>query len=98
MRLTQHEHTAIIEAVRSVFGDDAEVRLFGSRAQGSRRGGDIDLYIEVDPDRYSYESELDLHAKLLKRIGDQKIDILVHKRGQPRSPIERIAVDTGVPL
>lgn len=98
MRLTQNEHTAILEAVHAVFGDDAEVRLFGSRAQDSRRGGDIDLYIEVDPERYSYESELDLHAELRKRIGDQKIDLLVHQRGQPRSPIERIAMDTGVPL
>ncbi|HKJ87792.1 MAG TPA: nucleotidyltransferase domain-containing protein [Gammaproteobacteria bacterium] len=98
MRLTKNERTAITGAVHAVFGEDAEVRLFGSRAEDARRGGDIYLYIEVDPDCYSYESELDLHAELLKRIGDQKIDILVHKRGQPRSPIERIAVATGVPL
>lgn len=72
--------------------------MFGSRAQDSRRGGDIDIYIEVEPDHYSYERELDLHTELWKRIGEQKIDILVHKRGQPRTPIERIAVNTGVPL
>ena len=98
MRLTPYERKAITETVHAVFGEDAAVRLFGSRAQDSRRGGDIDLYIEVDPDRYSYESELNLHAELLKRIGDQKIDILVHKRGQPYSPIERIALANGVPL
>ena len=98
MRLSQDEHAAITEAVHSVFGENAEVRLFGSRTQDSRRGGDIDLYIEVEPDRYSYERELDLHTELWKRIGEQKVDILVHKRGQPRTPIERIAVNTGVPL
>ncbi len=96
--MTHQERTAITEAVRSVFGEDAEIRLFGSRTQDARRGGDIDLYIEVDPSRYSYDVELDLHAELMRRIGDQKVDILVHKRGQPRSVIEQVAVDTGVPL
>lgn len=98
MRLNPHERTAIVEAVRAAFGPNAAVRLFGSRTQDSRRGGDIDLFVEVDPADYSYSDELELQLELLKRLGDQRVDVLVHQRGQPLSPIDRVAKETGIPL
>lgn len=98
IRLTPRERAAVVKAAHAVFGSSTEVRLFGSRTQDARRGGDIDLFIEVDPECYSYAAELELHLELLKRLGEQKVDVLVHRRGRPLSPIEQIAVDTGVPL
>lgn len=98
MRLTEQERVAIVGAVQAVFGTDAEVRLFGSRTDDARRGGDIDLYVEVAPPGCSYEQEVELRLELLKRLGEQRLDVLVHPRGAPLSAIEAIAVDTGVRL
>ena len=45
MRLDKKTRDAIREAAQRYFG--ADVYLFGSRTDDSRRGGDIDLYIEA---------------------------------------------------
>ena len=44
MRLSKKELETIKETVENIFGD-VVVYLFGSRADDSKRGGDIDLYI-----------------------------------------------------
>ena len=49
MRLTPTEIAAIKAAARDAFGETVVVRLFGSRVDDHRRGGDIDLHVEVDP-------------------------------------------------
>jgi predicted nucleotidyltransferase len=46
MRLSAHERDVIREAAAEVFGPDVRVMLFGSRVDDSRRGGDIDLFVE----------------------------------------------------
>lgn len=47
MRLTQRETAVIREAANRCFGPEAVVRLFGSRLDDRKRGGDIDLYVET---------------------------------------------------
>ncbi|HEX5339062.1 MAG TPA: nucleotidyltransferase domain-containing protein [Gallionella sp.] len=47
MRITPHQKELIVRTAREVFGDDVEVRLFGSRADDSKKGGDIDLFIDA---------------------------------------------------
>jgi predicted nucleotidyltransferase len=48
MRLRPDETEVIRAAVRDVFGPRATVRLFGSRVRDDLRGGDVDLFVEVD--------------------------------------------------
>lgn len=47
MRLTPQQHQTILRAAERAFGSDVRVRLFGSRVDDSRRGGDFDLYVET---------------------------------------------------
>ena len=47
MRLTADEIVATKAAARLACGDDVVVRLFGSRVDDARRGGDIDPHMEV---------------------------------------------------
>lgn len=99
MRLNQRERHVIREEVMKVFGRDASVQLFGSRVDDSRRGGDIDLYIEADGTREELlERELRLYARLQRRLGEQRIDIVVHGRDQPLREVDRHARDSGVTL
>ena len=44
MRITENEKTVIVEAVKTA-DPDARVWLFGSRADDSKKGGDIDIAV-----------------------------------------------------
>ncbi len=48
MRLTDNDKRAIKEAFFEIF-EDGKIYLFGSRADDTKRGGDIDLYIPSPP-------------------------------------------------
>ena len=101
MRLSRDEVSAITAAAARVFGPTATVRLFGSRVDDSLGGGDIDLYVEVDAagaDVAGLAREWEFAHMIRDRIGDQKIDVLVHERGRPLRPIDRLADATGVLL
>lgn len=98
MRLSAEEVMAIKRTAAEVFGPDATVRLFGSRADDTRRGGDIDLCLEVDPSQATFDHECAFRHGLEDRIGEQKIDVVLHRRGTPPAPIAEIALETGVVL
>ncbi|MES1941993.1 hypothetical protein T5B8_17221 [Salinisphaera sp. T5B8] len=99
MRLTDDQRNAIREEVTRVFGPNARVRLFGSRVDDAARGGDIDLYIESEGNAADLlDQELRLHARLLRRLGERRIDIVVHDGRHPLRSIDAEARRTGVPL
>jgi len=82
VRLTAQEREAIRQAVAeaaSRFGVRwKRISLFGSRTDPTARGGDIDLYLEVnasdvDLDAFIRTVRLQLH----ERLGEQKVDVVV---------------------
>lgn len=99
MRLTPDQRHVITEEVVRVFGPRATVRLFGSRVDNAARGGDIDLYVDVDgtPDEL-LNQELQLRARLMRRLGERRIDVVMRQRGQPQREIDRQALRTGIAL
>ena len=97
MRLSEAERKAIKDCAAEVFGSQAEVRLFGSRVDDSALGGDIDLYVETDRE-VPLSDELTFKSRLKDRIGEQKIDIVIHVRGSEASLIEQSAQSTSVAL
>ncbi|MDD2774567.1 MAG: nucleotidyltransferase domain-containing protein [Gallionella sp.] len=86
MRITVQQRLAIVAAVREIFGLDATVRLFGSRADDTARGGDIDLYIETP---CLEANKADKASKLVARIGYKLGDLL---------PIDVVVQDQATPL
>lgn len=99
MRLRDDEIRIIREEVERTFGPEAMVRLFGSRVDDTRRGGDIDLYIEAPGNERSWrEQERRLRHALLTRLGDQRIDIVTAPPGGKGRPIDEVALGEGVAL
>lgn len=94
MRLTPEEKHLIREASLRHFG--VRPRLFGSRVDDSKRGGDIDLYIETlcAPEE-AFGREMQLAADLYLQLGDQKIDVVVNT-GRLDLPIYRVARRQGI--
>jgi predicted nucleotidyltransferase len=94
MRLTPTEQQVIRDASLQRFG--VRPRLFGSRVDDTKRGGDIDLYIEtqLSPED-AFSREMHLSADLYLALGDRKIDIVVNA-GWLDLPIYQVARDQGV--
>ncbi len=47
MRLTLLEQADIADIAKAVLPADSRISLFGSRLDDARRGGDVDLWIEL---------------------------------------------------
>lgn len=98
MRLTPHQISTILECTREHINADITVWLFGSRVDDSAKGGDIDLMIETPELPNPVERKIKLKLALAERLGDEKIDILLHDRNLPLAAIHRIAKEEGVEL
>ncbi|HIO41514.1 MAG TPA: nucleotidyltransferase domain-containing protein [Aquifex sp.] len=79
VRLTEEEIRAIREVAKEVFGEGVKVWLFGSRTDLTKRGGDIDLYIEVPFEGDMLDKKLTFLVRLEDRIGEQRIDLIIRK-------------------
>ena len=85
MRLTEQQITNLILSltpflVERAKNEHVELRLYGSRINDQLKGGDIDLLLLVEnPNLITQLQEKKHHvlAAIKKRIGDQKIDLLI---------------------
>ncbi|MBN1115488.1 MAG: nucleotidyltransferase domain-containing protein [Oligoflexia bacterium] len=76
MRLSQREITVIKEAVGGI-DPVAEIYLYGSRADDSKKGGDIDLL--VISQKLTFDDKINIKAEIFKYLPEQKIDIIIAK-------------------
>ena len=99
MRLSNEYIDEIKSQAARQFGDGVDVYLFGSRVDDDKKGGDIDLLLELSrrPDDLAQKITR-LNGALQLKLGLQKIDIVVHTPGQPRLPIHAQAKQHGVLL
>ncbi|HJS14851.1 MAG TPA: nucleotidyltransferase domain-containing protein [Rheinheimera sp.] len=92
MRLTSSEIIAIKAAVAQVAGTTATVRLFGSRMDDDKQGGDIDLLVESPlPVENSSLTAARIEAQIIMALGDQKIDVLLKAPNLMHLPIHEVA-------
>jgi predicted nucleotidyltransferase len=100
MRLKPWEIDGIVEAIECVLKKegislrDIELRLYGSRADDQKKGGDIDLLLRIPSKILAKIEDLRfrINIEMQKRIGEQKIDLLVIDQNPPEKPFHRIAL------
>jgi predicted nucleotidyltransferase len=99
MRLSPEAIAIIIETVKARLGDEAQVRLFGSRLDDSAKGGDIDLHVSVNKPVSDWVWEAaQLAARLERLLDGRKVDVRLIDASQQALPIDRIAMQEGVLL
>ena len=86
MRLCAAERRAVDSASREALPAGTRVLLFGSRLDDSRRGGDIDLLVEL-PRPLSAEDTVDRRtrftARLYRLLEERRIDVVMTQQGCP---------------
>ncbi len=93
MRLSQSEIEAISQTIR-LLDDQARIRLFGSRADDAKRGGDIDLLILSE--KLTESDRGTIRLRLHEKMGEQKIDIVIAR--DLTDPFVRVAYNEGVEI
>lgn len=99
MRISPEQRQVIVQAARQQLGEQAQVRLFGSRAHDHLKGGDLDLLVELPhlPADATWQAA-HLEARLEQLLGEQKIDVVLAGPENAAWPIVVEARQTGVPL
>lgn len=99
MRLSPKQITQIKEATALVFGEKANVYLFGSRVDDRQKGGDIDLLVEtIDPVARPAVMINQLAAKVMMANHGQKVDVVLLAPNLRSQGIHRVALSTGILL
>lgn len=99
MRLSAEHAAGIACIVRELAGDQASVRVFGSRLDDTARGGDLDLLIELDSavDNPALLAS-NVSARVSRLLGGRRVDVLVTAPNLLKLPIHDIALREGVRL
>lgn len=99
MRLTELQIADIRTIVAELAGDDATVRLFGSRLDDAAKGGDVDLLVEVP---HPVEAPAPLAARIAGRVSraldGRKVDVVLAAPNLLSLPIHEVARRQGVAL
>ena len=95
MRLELEQVQAIREEIHQA-DPAAEIYLYGSRADDSARGGDIDLLVVSA--KLGFRELLHLRTAILDRIGWQQLDLVVRRPDQLNEPLAVVARQTGIKL
>ena len=96
MRLTTEQIQSIRDLVRLMAGDQARVRVFGSRLDDTAHGGDLDLMLELPQ---SVDNPALMAAKMSALVSramhGRKVDVLLSAPNLIRLPIHEIAFKEG---
>jgi uncharacterized protein len=99
MRLTKDYVSIVRRTALDHFGAEAVVRLFGSRVDDSKRGGDVDLHLQLPHDYQGDPEKWKFVVDVQERADDErKIDLVIHRSGQPLRWIDEVALRDGIIL
>lgn len=96
MRLSSIYCDIIKKEAKKVLGESAQIFLFGSRVNDTKKGGDVDLLIET-----IIVSDL-LTTAYLKNVLEIQlnlpVDLIIVQRGRDLTPFQNIALATSILL
>ena len=96
MRLTDRQIELIRQLATDIAGDQAQVRVFGSRLDDTARGGDLDIMLELPE---SVDNPALLAAQMAARVSrvmhGRKVDVLLSAPNLMRQPIHDVAFKEG---
>ncbi len=99
MRLTCEQQDYIHRIASELTDGQGVVRLFGSRLDDTRKGGDVDLLLQLP---IAVAEPAMLSAKLAARVSrlmhGRKVDVVILAPNLNREPIHDIALQEGVVL
>jgi len=85
--------------VSDLAGEDATVRLFGSRVDDNARGGDIDLLVEIPrPVQEAAWLSARISGRISLLLRGQKVDVVLVAPNIEHFPIQDVAKEEGVQL
>ena len=96
MRLSADQISNLRKTVTSLIKDVTEIRVFGSRLDASRKGGDLDLVVESEQG-HGIIQKADLKIALERVLG-LPVDVLLVTRNGAQSVFERLAMSKSQPL
>ncbi|MEI6376008.1 MAG: nucleotidyltransferase domain-containing protein [bacterium] len=96
MRLSRDQIEHLKITVDSLIRGVTDIRVFGSRLDDSKKGGDLDLLVESE-ERSDLWRKVDLKIALERALG-LPVDVLLMKRGDSHTPFEQLALSKSVPL
>lgn len=97
MRLSPEHIELIVKFARKEFGDAVRLYLFGSRADDSQKGGDIDLLLETG-ENIPVEKQMTFLAKISREVTERKVDLAVFTPEKSGKPFYENAKKQGIRL
>ena len=96
MRLTPEQIQGIRRIVRQLAGEQAGIRVFGSRLDDHARGGDLDLLLEL-PEPVANPALLaaQVSAQVSGLMDGRKVDVVLAAPNLRRLPIHDVALNEG---
>ncbi|NOQ65146.1 MAG: nucleotidyltransferase domain-containing protein [Methyloprofundus sp.] len=79
MRLSKRLETSLIKSILESFGE-VDIYLFGSRTDDTKKGGDIDIAVDVDLSRKEFQQrQIKFMVAMIKQGLELKIDLVAYK-------------------
>ncbi len=99
MRLSNEQLDIIKSTVTEKVHTDYKLFLFGSRIDDTKRGGDIDLAIQVTG-KVSHPARLcaSIEAEISKKMEGRNVDVVLIAPDLKFDSVHRAALDTGILL
>lgn len=79
MRLSKRLQASLIKSILESFGE-VDIYLFGSRTDDTKKGGDIDIAVDVDLSRKKFKQcKVNFMVAMIKQGLELKVDIVPYK-------------------
>ncbi len=85
MRLSESQRSAIADSIKQQIKSPYQLFLYGSRADDTQKGGDIDLLLLLEKQSDVARAQREKYkilSNIKSKIGEQKIDLVIFHEAQ----------------